>query len=491
MVAPREQAIIAGKYRLIRQLGQGGMGSVWLAEHLTLCSQVAIKLIHVDMASSAEVLGRFLREAQAAASLRSPHVVQILDHGVDEGTPYIAMELLEGESLADRLARCGRLEPVAVGRMLTEVGRAIGRAHEAGIVHRDLKPDNVFLVRNDDDEVTKVLDFGIAKASSGLGAAASSATRTGALLGTPYYMSPEQAEGARSLDHRTDIWAMGVIAFECLLGRRPFDAETLGGLLLAICTRPIPIPSQCGPVPAGFDAWFARACHRDPAQRFSSAREAASELKRLCEGNASASGAQWTDHSAVSGAPRPADASSAVPAVSGALLASGAAVPNQSFAGLSATQLEAAGVSKRAAHRGLFALLGGLALMLGGAVLAWAHFKSQPLAVATTSAANPAPLPSSSVAARPAESARSDALALPAPSATTLAPRPPEPSPESVATPVRSKTREPTRPSGGVRVTAKQTPAATVAPLAAPPARATASVPIAKPPTRPAVNLGI
>jgi serine/threonine protein kinase len=244
VTAPREHSIIAGKYRLIRQLGQGGMGSVWLAEHLTLCSQVAIKLIHVDMAGSAEVLGRFLREAQAAASLRSPHVVQILDHGVDDGTPYIAMELLDGESLADRLARVGRLEPAALARIMTGIGRAIGRAHEASIVHRDLKPDNVFLVRNDDDEITKVLDFGIAKATVGsLGAAVSSATRTGAVLGTPYYMSPEQAEGARSLDHRTDIWAMGVIAFECLLGRRPFDAETLGGLLLAICTRPIPVPS--------------------------------------------------------------------------------------------------------------------------------------------------------------------------------------------------------------------------------------------------------
>jgi len=463
------------------------MGSVWLAEHLTLCSQVAIKLIHVDMASSAEVLGRFLREAQAAASLRSPHVVQILDHGVDEGTPYIAMELLEGESLADRLVRVGRLEPVAVGRMMTEVGRAMGRAHEAGIVHRDLKPDNVFLVRNDDDEVTKVLDFGIAKAASGpggLGAAASSATRTGALLGTPYYMSPEQAEGARSLDHRTDIWAMGVIAFECLLGRRPFDAESLGGLLLAICTRPIPIPSQCGPVPSGFDAWFARVCNRDPAQRFASARDAASELKRLCDGNTAASGAQWADNSAVSSGLRAADASSGVAAVSGALMASGSAVSNQSFAGLSATQLEAAGVPKRAGNRGRFLLLGGVALMIGGALLAWAHFKSNAPALAT-SAANLAPLPSSSGAARAAESARSDELAVSAPASSTLAARPAEQSPESVSAPVRAPIREPARPSTGVRGTAKQTTVAT------PPARAAASAPVVRPAARPAVNLGI
>ncbi|HEY2409001.1 MAG TPA: serine/threonine-protein kinase [Polyangiaceae bacterium] len=282
-----EGTIIAGKYRLGRQLGQGGMGSVWLAEHLSLHSPVAIKLIDPGIANNGEALGRFLREAQSAASLRSPHVVQILDHGVDNGVPYIAMELLEGESLADRLTRVNRLSLAEATRIMTHVSRAIGRAHEAGIVHRDLKPDNIYLVRNDDEEIAKVLDFGIAKATTqgGLASSVSGSTRTGAVLGTPYYMSPEQAEGIKSLDFRADIWALGVICFECILGRRPFDAETLGGLLLAICARPMPIPSQYGPVPPGFDQWFARACARDVSARFSSAREAASELRRVCEGS--------------------------------------------------------------------------------------------------------------------------------------------------------------------------------------------------------------
>ncbi len=277
-----EESIVAGKYRLVRQLGQGGMGAVWLAEHLSLHSQVAIKLLHLDMANSSEALSRFLREAQSAASLRSPHVVQILDHGVDEGTPYIAMELLDGESLAARLERVTSMNREDVARIMTH----IGRAHEAGIVHRDLKPDNVFLVHNDEEEIAKVLDFGIAKGNvrGRLESSASSATRTGAILGTPHYMSPEQVEGAKSLDYRADIWAMGVIAFERLLGRRPFEAETLGSLLLTICVRPIPVPSQVGAVPAGFDAWFARACDREPSARFSSARDAALELKRVCEG---------------------------------------------------------------------------------------------------------------------------------------------------------------------------------------------------------------
>jgi eukaryotic-like serine/threonine-protein kinase len=263
------------------------MGAVWLAQHLTLRSPVAVKLIDPEVAQNPEALSRFLREAQAAAALRSPHVVQILDHGVDGGVPFIVMELLDGESLASRLERVGRLSPEETARVLTQVARAMTKAHEAGVVHRDLKPDNIFLVVNDEEEIAKVLDFGIAKSQSHGIASVSSATRTGSVLGTPYYMSPEQAEGAKSVDHRTDIWAMGVIACECLVGARPFDAETLGALLLAICAREMPVPSRLGPVPPGFDAWFARACARDVSQRYPSAKQAAQELRSVCTGEQS------------------------------------------------------------------------------------------------------------------------------------------------------------------------------------------------------------
>src|SRR5882724_9030030 len=277
--------ILAGKYQLERELGRGGMGSVWLAQHLTLHSPVAIKLIDETVVTNPEALTRFLREAQAAASLRSPHVVQILDHGVDNGVPFIVMELLDGESLAARIERVRRLSPQETARIMTQVGRAMTKAHEAGVVHRDLKPDNIFLVRNDEEELAKVLDFGIAKSSThGAAASVASTTRTGSVLGTPYYMSPEQAEGAKGVDHRTDIWAMGVIACECLVGSRPFDAETLGALLLAICAREMPVPSRVGPVPPAFDAWFARACSRDVGQRFATAKEAAQELRSVCAG---------------------------------------------------------------------------------------------------------------------------------------------------------------------------------------------------------------
>jgi Protein kinase domain len=276
--------VLAGKYKLVHLLGKGGMGSVWLAHHLTLQSPVAIKLIDPQIASNPEALGRFMREARAAAALRSPHVVQILDHGIDGTTPYIAMELLEGESLAARLRKVGHLSPVDTARILTHTARAVSRAHEVGVVHRDLKPDNIFLIENEEEELAKVLDFGIAKSTIvGFGVSAIAETRTGALMGTLHYMSPEQTEGMKTVDYRTDIWAMGVIAFECLLGRRPFEGETVGTLVLEICSRAVPVPSQVGAVPAGFDAWFARACARDPAARFTSARDAAAELRRICQ----------------------------------------------------------------------------------------------------------------------------------------------------------------------------------------------------------------
>jgi eukaryotic-like serine/threonine-protein kinase len=295
--------ILGGKYRLIRQLGRGGMGSVWLAHHATLNAPVALKVIEAATLGEAS-LQRFLGEARMAAALRSPHVVQILDYGVDEGTPHIAMEVLEGETLAQRLARVRRLSAAETARVVQQVVRAIGRAHDAGVVHRDLKPENIFIVRNDDDELIKVLDFGIAKASPGmLGTAVSPETRTGSILGTPYYMSPEQVDGVKSIDHRADIWALGVVAYQCLLGQLPFQGDSIGRLVLAICTRPLPVPSRVGSVPEGFDAWFARTCARDVVQRFSSARQSTSEFLALSDGQPSSAPAD--------GAPLPVQGSGA------------------------------------------------------------------------------------------------------------------------------------------------------------------------------------
>lgn len=265
------------------------MGEVWKAEHTTLGSPVAIKVI-VDAGFDEnnplreELLRRFYREAQAAAAMRSPHVVQILDHGVD-GVPYIAMELLEGETLEERLERQGTLIPHQTAEIITHIARAISKAHEVGIIHRDLKPGNVFLVRNDDEEIAKVLDFGIAKVApvEGLEQGANIATRTGSLVGTPCYMSPEQALGNKTIDHRSDLWSLAVIAFECICGVRPFDSEALGDLIVAICAKPIPVPSHLahGPIPEGFDAWWAKAANREVDHRFQSAKELAESLRAV------------------------------------------------------------------------------------------------------------------------------------------------------------------------------------------------------------------
>ncbi len=264
-------SVIAGRYRLVAPLSRGGMGSVWRAEHLSLGSPIAVKLIDASLVEHAEARARFEREARAAAALRSPHVVQILDHGVDKDLPFMVMELLEGESLAGRLHRLRTLPHAQTVRVFQDIGRAMRKAHEAGIIHRDLKPDNIFLVKNDDLEIAKVLDFGIAKSQEPFGQWAGG-TRTGALIGTPQYMSPEQTQG-QPIDSTTDLWALGVIAFECVCGRLPFPSEKPGELILQICAHPMPVPSQIARVPPRFDAWFARACSRDPAGRFTSAKE--------------------------------------------------------------------------------------------------------------------------------------------------------------------------------------------------------------------------
>ena len=280
-IPPR--GLVAGKYEVVRLIGRGGMGAVWEGRHATLGTRVAIKFIDQEYAESREARARFETEARAAAALQSKHAIQIYDHGVtDDGRPYMVMELLRGEPLDDRIDRLGRLPLQETARIVQQVCRALQRAHEAGIIHRDLKPENIFLVRSpdDDDEIAKVLDFGIAKIKAPADEqGVSSSTKTGAVLGTPYYMAPEQARGLRSIDHRADLWSLGIIAFKCVSGRLPFEGESVGDLLVKICTAPPPVPSQAVPgLPPAFDVWFARTMDREPANRFSSAAELAEGL---------------------------------------------------------------------------------------------------------------------------------------------------------------------------------------------------------------------
>lgn len=255
------------------------MGSVWRGEHLGLRAPVAVKLLGPDLEAFPQLLERFYLEAQSAANLRSPHVVQVLDYGVDQPTrtPFIVMELLEGETLAQRLERLGSVSPEKTCQIATHVARALTRAHELGIVHRDLKPANIFLVSNDDEELAKVLDFGIAKWTGDPGAGV--ATYSGFVLGTPFYMSPEQIGDTKHVDFRTDLWALGVTIFECLFGQRPFTGENVMEIGVRICSGAPP------EVPGGDDsglltAWLRRTFAPRPGERWESARQLVEELRR-------------------------------------------------------------------------------------------------------------------------------------------------------------------------------------------------------------------
>jgi len=287
-----DSELVAGKYELVRLVGRGGMGSVWEGRHVTLGTRVACKFIDADFASkSPEARTRFKNEARAAASLRSKHVVDVYDYGLmADGRPYIVMEFLAGESLADRLERVGRLPLATTARIVNQVGRALHKAHAAGIVHRDLKPDNIFLMWDEEDEQdqVKVVDFGIAKFTDER-VNVSHATQTGSVVGTPFFMSPEQARGVEVLDLRSDLWALGVVTFQCLTGQLPFYSEAVGDLLIKICTGEIPVPSHVSPdLPLAMDAWMARALERDRDVRFQSAREMTDALADAIGPNARA-----------------------------------------------------------------------------------------------------------------------------------------------------------------------------------------------------------
>jgi eukaryotic-like serine/threonine-protein kinase len=272
---------VTSNVRLVRKLGEGGMGSVWIAYHQTLQTEVAVKFMSTALASDQGALARFSREAAAAAQIKSPHVVQTYDHGVTPGgLPFIVMELLQGEDLRTRIKRLGGVGLQDTAKILTQACKALGRAHAVGIVHRDIKPDNIFVLTADDDLFVKILDFGIAKTQ---GATQSlRMTATGAMIGTPYYMSPEQMMNAKDVDLRADLWSLAVVVYHCLTGRVPFDSETFAGLCIAIDKGQYQPPTSINvQLPPAVDRWFARALAVDRQQRFSSAKEMAGSFESV------------------------------------------------------------------------------------------------------------------------------------------------------------------------------------------------------------------
>jgi serine/threonine-protein kinase len=274
--------VLDGKYKIVRVIGEGGMGAVYEGENVRIRRRVAIKLLHAGIAANTDMVQRFEREAQVAGTVGNDHILEILDLGaLPAGERYMVMEYLDGVTLTERIKARGRLTPSESVPIIRQVLRGLAAAHGAGIVHRDLKPDNIFILREKAGirDFVKIIDFGISKFSE-QGGASSRMTRTGALMGTPHYMAPEQATGSRDIDSRTDIYAVGIIMYEMLTGRVPFQAETFNQLLFEIALAKIIPARQIVPdLDPAIDTIVMKASARDPAHRFQNCEEFVAALE--------------------------------------------------------------------------------------------------------------------------------------------------------------------------------------------------------------------
>jgi serine/threonine protein kinase len=302
-----------GNYRSISLLGEGGMGAVYLAEHPDIGRKVAVKVLRSEFSRDEQLLGRFLNEARAANAIRHPNIIEILDSGTTEqGMPYLVMELLEGEVLAGRMRRLGRLPLPTALEFTYQTASAVGAAHRKSIVHRDLKPDNLFIVPDENDparERIKVLDFGIAKLQvHAMGDSVK--TRTGTLMGTPVYMSPEQAMGTKEVDHRSDIYSLGVILFEMVCGKPPFFSQGFGELVHLHLNVPPPPPRTLVPsLPLPMESLILKMLAKRPEDRFPSMASVQEAIKQVSAGQFPVRGNSSPDFSGgtlpIAGSPGP------------------------------------------------------------------------------------------------------------------------------------------------------------------------------------------
>lgn len=280
--------VLAGKYRITREIGRGGMATVYEAVNIDIQKRIAIKVLAAEFTSSSVIVERFLREARAAAAIRSPFICDVYDSGrLADGRPYLVLELLEGDSLYERMTKHRWLDVETALLIVTQTCRGLTRAHAATIVHRDLKPENLFLTKDEEGHLlAKILDFGLAKFYApieGSGAANQARlTREGAVFGTPAYMSPEQVRGQGAVDQRADLWALGCITYEILTGKTVWSVDQGVAMTFAqVASAELPDPFKLRPdLPPGFGPWFRRALNRDIDQRFQTARELSDELAR-------------------------------------------------------------------------------------------------------------------------------------------------------------------------------------------------------------------
>ena len=406
--------VVASRYRIERRLGQGGMGAVYEVEHQVTGQRLALKVLDAKLAKDTVMLERFRRESRAPARIDSDHVVKVTDADVAPelgGAPFLVMELLRGESFDQLLDRRGSLPPKEALVYLSQIARALDRAHAIGIIHRDIKPENLFLTERDDGTpLVKLLDFGIAKLTEGAGSI-ESRTATGEVFGTPLYMSPEQTLGQTDqIAPQTDVWALGVIAHKLLLGNEPWTAQTLPHLIAQIAYEPLPTPSEHGShLGPTFDAWFAHCCAREPKERFASAGEAVSEL---------ANAVGVTDIS-VSSQRNMAAAARRDAAL--AATAQASSDPSASSAIGSDTLTAQVAPGKPRSPVVLAATVGAIALAAGAVVLLARSSDSGGAANAAASASHETPIAAGSVPPKTAESA-ADAAPEIAPAASSSAP---------------------------------------------------------------------
>jgi len=291
-------ATLAGRYQIIRRIGEGGMGAVYEAKHAIIGKRVAVKVLLEKFLTKSDFVARLLQEARLASAIGHEHIVDVTDFGTtDDGRAFVVMEFLEGESLAQLVMREAPLPVERALRIARQVASALGAAHAKGIVHRDIKPENIYLVQRGDGDFIKVVDFGISKAvksTQGDDAPDYRLTHTGLLLGTPLYMSPEQARGEEDLDHRVDVWALGVMLYECLTGEVPFRANNYLGIISQVLTHEAIPPSKLRPelgISEAVETVVMHAMEKDRARRYPTMAEVEADIDRVLAGDQNVVGA--------------------------------------------------------------------------------------------------------------------------------------------------------------------------------------------------------